>query len=146
MKFWFEVVCWRSSKVLDKTTDDDLFELNDVFPSSSAVLSPSSLHPSPFVKTSKHWILLLELLLLPYLFKMSNDADKKVEAEAEGDDDDEDLEKLQAEIKRMEEEAARITKETEELEKKKGDSKATTDTAKASAPAEAPSQDGYDHY
>ncbi|CAJ1965641.1 unnamed protein product [Cylindrotheca closterium] len=77
---------------------------------------------------------------------MSNDADKKVEADADGDDDDEDLEKLQAEIKRMEEEAARITKETEELEKKKGDSKATTDTAKASAPADAPSQDGHSIY
>jgi len=77
---------------------------------------------------------------------MSNDEDKKVEAEAEGDDDDEDLEKLQAEIKRMEEEAARITKETEELEKKKGDTKATGDTAKASAPGEAPSQDGHSIY
>jgi hypothetical protein len=41
------------------------------------------------------------------------------EEEEDDDDDEEDLEKLQAEIARMEEEAARITKETEELEKKK---------------------------
>jgi RNA recognition motif. (a.k.a. RRM, RBD, or RNP domain) len=41
------------------------------------------------------------------------------EEEDDDDDDEEDLEKLQAEIARMEEEAARITKETEELEKKK---------------------------
>jgi hypothetical protein len=47
--------------------------------------------------------------------------DEEVEDD-DDDDDEEDLEKLQAEIARMEEEAARITKETEELEKKKDQS------------------------
>lgn len=105
-------------------------------------VSPSSFRRLPFTPRCQN----LKTLDIShfYLPRMSNDADKKVEAEAEGDDDDEDLEKLQAEIKRMEEEAARITKETEELEKKKGDPKATTDGAKASASGEAPSQDGYD--
>mmetsp|Transcript_87783 Transcript_87783/g.179041 ORF Transcript_87783/g.179041 Transcript_87783/m.179041 type:complete len:139 (+) Transcript_87783:164-580(+) len=36
-----------------------------------------------------------------------------------GEDDEEDLEKLQKEIERMEAEAARITKETDDLEKQK---------------------------
>ena len=58
------------------------------------------------------------------------------------------LEKLQAEIARMEEEAARITKETEELEKKKdGKGTATGDSKSAGGAAgtggsEAPSRDG----
>jgi RNA recognition motif-containing protein len=48
------------------------------------------------------------------------DGNRDVDADAdEEEDEEEDLEKLQAEIARMEEEAARITKETEELEKSK---------------------------
>ena len=49
------------------------------------------------------------------------------------DDEDEDLEKLQKEIERMEAEAARITKETDDLEskKKEGTSASTTGTADA---------------
>ena len=58
---------------------------------------------------------------------------KPAEAEGGGDDDEEeDLEKLQKEIERMEAEAARITKETDDLEKQKQDtSSTTTTTAKA---------------
>jgi hypothetical protein len=43
----------------------------------------------------------------------------------------------------MEEEAARITKETEELEQKKNDKTTGGDASKA-ANGDAPSQDGYD--
>ena len=48
--------------------------------------------------------------------KPSNDDEDEV---VDDDDEEEDVEKLQAEIARMEEEAARIAKETEELERKK---------------------------
>eukprot|EP01082_Thalassiosira_pseudonana_P013598 g12315.t1 g12315 contig6:1681423-1682708(-) len=48
---------------------------------------------------------------------MADDEKDPTAASAEGEDDEEDLEKLQAEIKRMEEEAARIAQETEDLEK-----------------------------
>eukprot|EP00523_Entomoneis_sp_CCMP467_P003710 CAMPEP_0168751716 /NCGR_PEP_ID=MMETSP0724-20121128/17982_1 /TAXON_ID=265536 /ORGANISM="Amphiprora sp., Strain CCMP467" /LENGTH=202 /DNA_ID=CAMNT_0008799879 /DNA_START=22 /DNA_END=630 /DNA_ORIENTATION=+ len=52
----------------------------------------------------------------------------------EDEEDEEDLEKLQAEIARMEEEAARINKETEELEsKKKEGGEAASGTAAAGA-------------
>jgi hypothetical protein len=80
---------------------------------------------------------------------MSNETEMKPEAEPEAEaeeeeDEEEDLEKLQAEIKRMEEEAARITKETEELENKKDPKTASsTDAAKTSGSGEATSQDGY---
>jgi len=58
---------------------------------------------------------------------MSQEATESITPAAEGenndnnndDDDEEDLEKLQKEIERMEAEAARITKETDDLEKKK---------------------------
>jgi molecular chaperone GrpE (heat shock protein) len=79
---------------------------------------------------------------------MSNETEMKPEAEPEAEaeeeeDEEEDLEKLQAEIKRMEEEAARITKETEELEKKKDKKIASsTDAAKNAGSGETPSQDG----
>jgi len=51
---------------------------------------------------------------------------------AEGDDDEEDLEKLQKEIERMEAEAARITKETDDLEKQKQEAGKTETTEKTS--------------
>ena len=72
-------------------------------------------------------------------------------ADNDDEDDEEDLEKLQEEIARMEAEAARITKATEELEKKKdpkgGNSNSNAD-AKSSAASgsnagEAPNRDGY---
>eukprot|EP00531_Pseudo-nitzschia_arenysensis_P019807 CAMPEP_0116134400 /NCGR_PEP_ID=MMETSP0329-20121206/10624_1 /TAXON_ID=697910 /ORGANISM="Pseudo-nitzschia arenysensis, Strain B593" /LENGTH=127 /DNA_ID=CAMNT_0003629105 /DNA_START=56 /DNA_END=439 /DNA_ORIENTATION=- len=46
-----------------------------------------------------------------------------------GDDEEEDLEKLQKEIERMEAEAARITKETDDLEKQKQETKGETTTS-----------------
>jgi len=52
---------------------------------------------------------------------MSEEIDAtKVEEKEKEEEEEEDLEKLQAEIERMEAEAARITKETEALEKGKG--------------------------
>lgn len=78
---------------------------------------------------------------------MSDDAEKKPEAEPEAEEDDEeDLEKLQAEIKRMEEEAARITKETEELEQKKNTKTSGSNNAAKAASGDAPSQDGHSIY
>jgi polyadenylate-binding protein 2 len=66
--------------------------------------------------------LLLPLLpLLPLLLNhtviMADEGEEHNAGEEE--EDEEDLEKLQAEIARMEEEAARISKETEELEQQK---------------------------
>eukprot|EP00980_Cylindrotheca_fusiformis_P011832 scaffold2816_cov121-Cylindrotheca_fusiformis.AAC.48 len=76
-----------------------------------------------------------------------SEEERKPEAEAD-EDDEEDLEKLQAEIKRMEEEAARITKETEELEKKKDSIKgsSSSDAKKSGESGETPSQDGHSIY
>ncbi|KAL7566941.1 hypothetical protein ACA910_017242 [Epithemia clementina (nom. ined.)] len=62
-----------------------------------------------------------------------NDAD--VAGEVEDEEEEEDLEKLQAEIARMEEEAARISKENEEFQKKKDPSSSGTDGANAAAAA-----------
>mmetsp|Transcript_19520 Transcript_19520/g.47121 ORF Transcript_19520/g.47121 Transcript_19520/m.47121 type:complete len:227 (+) Transcript_19520:104-784(+) len=63
-------------------------------------------------------------------------ADAAAPADAEADaDEEEDLEKLQAEIERMEAEAARITKETEELERKKEAKLGTTTTSSSSTAA-----------
>lgn len=56
---------------------------------------------------------------------MSSAGDNNQEVDAdEEEDEEEDLEKLQAEIARMEEEAARITRETEEIEKSKNNKSA----------------------
>jgi hypothetical protein len=63
-------------------------------------------------------------------------------AEEEEEEDEEDLEKLQAEIARMEAEAARITKETEDLEKKKG-TKSSSTAGDGKAAGDAASRDGY---
>jgi len=72
-------------------------------------------------------------------------------AAAEEDDDEEDLEKLQAEIARMEAEAAKIAKETEDLENQKtggtageGAKKEEVDPAKAKE--EAAKRDGFSVY
>lgn len=61
----------------------------------------------------------------------SVEASKDVDADDDDDEEEEDLEKLQAEIARMEEEAARITRETEELEKSKASSAAATSASAA---------------
>lgn len=85
---------------------------------------------------------------------MSEEATEKIisaEQAAAGDDDDdeEDLETLQKEIERMEAEAARITKETEELEKKKDAKIAATGNGTASGDSggakkgDGQSRDGY---
>ena len=50
--------------------------------------------------------------------KMSTEGEKNPATDA-AEDDEEDLEKLQEEIRQMEEEAARLAKETEDLEKEK---------------------------
>ena len=66
------------------------------------------------------------------------------EEEEDEDDDEEDLEKLQAEIARMEAEAARIAKQTEELQNKySGGAASGAATAPAAAPA---SRDGFSIY
>lgn len=64
------------------------------------------------------------------------------------DDDEEDLEKLQAEIARMEEEAARITKETEALEQEDNKNKttSTSTTAGAAKDANKPARDNCSIY
>lgn len=69
---------------------------------------------------------------------MSTEEDKKPAADAAdaAEDDEEDLEKLQEEIRQMEEEAARLAKETEELEKEKdgsGDGSKSGDGGKGAA-------------
>jgi hypothetical protein len=75
----------------------------------------------------------------PDIVIMSDSKQEKPEEDVE-DEEYEDLEKLQAEIARMEEEAARITKETEELEKKKAN---LTDSKPAvGADGEKPARDG----
>jgi polyadenylate-binding protein 2 len=70
--------------------------------------------------------------------------------EDEGDEDEEDLEKLQAEIARMEAEAARIARQTEELQNKSSSAAAaatnTAGNAAAAAAAAAPSRDGFSIY
>jgi hypothetical protein len=71
--------------------------------------------------------------------------DKKLPSgdDQDDDDDEEDVEQLQAEIARMEAEANRIAKETEELENKKGGSAATKASGGAGASSgEAPNRDG----
>lgn len=79
-----------------------------------------------------------------------NDHRANVNNQDDDDDDDEDvdeedLEKLQAEIARMEEEAARITKETEALEQE--DTKNNKTTAKsATAPDNKPARDNCSIY
>lgn len=81
--------------------------------------------------------------------EQSNAAEQDEEEEEE---EEEDLEKLQAEIARMEEEAARITKETEELEKKKDSNSASAaaatagDAATAAAGGDKPARDGCSIY
>ena len=79
---------------------------------------------------------------------MSEKDDEKpaaaVEEDKQDDDDEEDLEKLQAEIERMEAEAARITKETEDMEKGSGTSAAAAAAAPASGGASQAKRDGYD--
>lgn len=88
---------------------------------------------------------------------MSGDEeDKKPAADDDEEEDEEDLEKLQEEIARMEAEAARITKETEELEKKKeaklagsgggnggGDANKSSSAASGGTTGETPNRDGY---
>ena len=66
--------------------------------------------------------------------------------EDDEDDDEEDLEKLQAEIARMEEEAARITKETEALEQE--DTNNTNNKTAGAKPADShkPAQDNCSIY
>lgn len=70
---------------------------------------------------------------------MSEEFEKQTTSkdDEEEEDEEEDLEKLQAEIARMEAEAARITKETEELEKKKDAVPASSTSAAAAAAAAA---------
>jgi len=63
----------------------------------------------------------------------ANDATENAEDVVEDEEDEEDLEKLQAEILRMEAEAARITKETQDLENKKKDGSGEGGSAAASA-------------
>lgn len=86
---------------------------------------------------------------------MSTEEEKLVvdppkEEEEKEDDDDEDLEKLQAEIARMEAEAAKISKETEDLENKKSVSSITKtgDPALSTAAAKeaAAKRDGFSVY
>lgn len=77
----------------------------------------------------------------------TEEEDKKLTSgddQDDDDDDEEDVEQLQAEIARMEAEANRIAKETEELENKKGGAAATKATggAPASSSGETPNRDG----
>jgi polyadenylate-binding protein 2 len=66
------------------------------------------------------------------------------------DEDEEDLEKLQAEIARMEAEAARIARQTEELQSKSSSTAAASSTtsigAAAVVSAAAPTRDGFSIY
>lgn len=71
---------------------------------------------------------------------MGQDDDEDKMAAAE-EDEEEDLEKLQAEIDRMEAEAAKIAKQTEELEKKKLEK--TGDAAAAISEEEQAAKDRY---
>jgi hypothetical protein len=79
----------------------------------------------------------------------TEEQEKKSASDEEEEDDDEDVEKLQAEILRMEAEANRIAKETEELENRKGgkqtatggDSKGGT-AASTTGNGETPNRDG----
>ena len=66
--------------------------------------------------------------------------------EEEEDDDEEDLEKLQAEIARMEAEAARIAKQTEELQTKSSGGAASGAATAAAAAAAPASRDGFSIY
>ena len=91
---------------------------------------------------------------------MSNEKEQAAAAAAaEGDEDEEDLEKLQAEIARMEEEAARIAQETEDLEKDKtssssgaaaasslGDKSKSGEGGAAAAAADKVKKDGHSIY
>lgn len=63
-----------------------------------------------------------------------NDPTTNVNDDEDDEDDEEDLEKLQAEIARMEEEAARITKETEALEQEDSNKNSKSNTAKTTGP------------
>jgi polyadenylate-binding protein 2 len=63
------------------------------------------------------------------------------EATEEVEDDEEDLEQLQAEIAKMEEEAARIAKQTEELQSKAASTKAAAE-GKSKAEASSAAADG----
>ena len=65
-----------------------------------------------------------------------------------GGEEEEDLEKLQAEIARMEEEAARIAQETEDLENSKdgGKDAAKSDESKPAAAADGIKKDGHSVY
>ena len=69
---------------------------------------------------------------------MSDEKEETVPAEEE-EEEEEDLEKLQEEIARMEAEAARISKQTEAMEKKKDEPA----TAGAGANSDKPARDGY---
>lgn len=77
----------------------------------------------------------------------TEEQEKKPASDEEEEDDDEDVEKLQAEILRMEAEANRIAKETEELESRKsgkqtaGDAKGGT-AASTTGNGETPNRDG----
>lgn len=67
---------------------------------------------------------------------MTDDDDENKQVQDEEDEDEEDLEKLQAEIARMEQEAAKLTKETEELAAK-GGGENKNDANSSGAPAAA---------
>jgi chemotaxis protein histidine kinase CheA len=103
----------------------------------------NAISPIVAVAAPSHIVFLIVVLVQVITTIMSSSDPKKEQAAAaeqedeEEEEEEEDLEKLQAEIARMEEEAARITKETEELEKNKNPSTAAAAAAAATARGDA---------
>eukprot|EP00986_Skeletonema_menzelii_P005131 scaffold1811_cov145-Skeletonema_menzelii.AAC.22 len=96
---------------------------------------------------------------LPYIHQEDNSKNQYIEhsmsteekepvAAKEEDEEEEDLEKLQAEIARMEAEAARIAQETEDLDKSAGEAAASTSVAAEGkkSDADTTNKDGHSIY